>query len=60
MENPVIKPDTDSGRLMPVPAALPRRPNIGALVMLLCLLSFSGGASAIPAFARQYGISCAT
>ena len=34
--------------------------NISAFVLLFCLMSFSGSASAIPAFARQYEISCAT
>ena len=37
-----------------------RMPSINALFVLLCFLSFSHSASAIPAFARQYGLSCST
>jgi len=60
MKNSARKPDAGAGINLSVLIQLIRRPNISALVALICLLSFSGGASAIPAFARQYGISCAT
>ncbi|MBI3480453.1 MAG: hypothetical protein HY016_08890 [Nitrosomonadales bacterium] len=36
------------------------RLNIGALIGLICFVLFPHSASAIPAFARQYGISCST
>lgn len=60
MNNSLIKPDSGPGSSISVLVELTRRPNFSALIMLLCALSFSGSASAIPAFARQYGISCAT
>jgi hypothetical protein len=56
----LTKPDSDPGRFLPGLIKIIRRPGFSALIVLSCFLSFSHGASAIPAFARQYGLSCNT
>ena len=60
MNNALLNHDTGPECLTPVSVKSACLQNISALLMLFCLSLFSGNASAIPAFARQYGISCAT
>jgi hypothetical protein len=60
MRNTLFKPRLDSGSGTSGRYKTFRLLNIGSLIGLLGFMLFSPGASAIPAFARQYGISCAT
>lgn len=59
MQRSPSKPGSDSCRYTDMDSRTGRMTTAGA-AMLLLFLSFPRVASAIPAFARQYGISCAT
>lgn len=60
MKNSLTEINHDPGQIIIRQVKIPYRLNISALIGLLCFILFSPGASAIPAFARQYSLSCNT
>lgn len=65
MKNSLIKIDSNPGKIIPGKTIIGRiiktlSPGISLLLGLLSLMLFSPAASAIPAFARQYSLTCAT
>lgn len=60
MKNSLTEIKYDPGQTITRQIKIMRRLSISPLIGLLCFLLFSPGASAIPAFARQYSLSCNT
>ena len=58
MKNSLSEIKYDSSQTITRRIKIMRRLSISPLIGLLCFLLFSPGASAIPAFARQYSLSC--